>query len=57
MTINIEKTQQVVELILKMEAHAFVLLMAGVWLILAGHKDEGTLVLGGALGIFRGKQP
>lgn len=55
MTLNIEKTKQVVDLVLQMEAHAFVLLAAGVWLILAGHKDEGTLVLGGALGIFRGK--
>lgn len=57
MTFNIEKTQQVVELILKIEAHAFVLLAAGVWLILAGHKDEGMMVLGGALGIFRGGKP
>lgn len=58
MTFDMDKIERSVNLLLKIEAHAFVLLAAGLWLILAGHKDEGMMVLGGALGVFRGqKQP
>ena len=42
------------EVLTKFEVHAFILLAAGLSLVLTGHKDEGTLILGGALGIFRG---
>ena len=52
---RVDKIRRVVEVAMAAELHAFVLLAAGVGLVLCGHKDEGSLVLGGALGIFRGK--
>lgn len=45
---------RMVEVAVKFELHAFIVLFAGVVLTVQGHKDEGMLVLGGALGILKG---
>lgn len=55
MTIDVEKAGRFVDLLIKLEVHALLLLVVGAGLCLHGQKDEGQLVLGGALGIFRGK--
>ena len=51
---NLDSLTKLAEVLTKFEVHAFILLGAGIALVLTGHKDEGTLILGGALGIFRG---
>jgi hypothetical protein len=51
---TMDNISKLVDLLMKFEAHAFVLLGLGVILVLKGHQQEGTLILGGALGIFRG---
>jgi hypothetical protein len=53
---NVENLNKLADVLMKMELHAFALLACGIALVLTGHKDEGTLVLGGALGIFRGSK-
>lgn len=55
MTFDLEKMQRAVDLAVKLEVHAFVLLITGGGLTLAGHKDEGMMVIGAALAIFKGK--
>ena len=40
------------------DIHALILLGVGAALACVGHKDEGMLVIGGALAVFKGdKQP
>ena len=51
-----DRARKVVEIAIAAEMHAFALLGAGLWLVISGHKDEGSLVLGGALGIFKGNK-
>lgn len=42
--------------LVSMEIHAVFLTIAGVTLSLTGHKDEGMMVLGGAMALFKGQQ-
>lgn len=51
----LEKVSTWVELAMRAEVHAFVLIFTGAGLVMTGHKDEGMLVMGGGLGIFKGK--
>lgn len=50
---RIEKAQRVVDIFIKAEAHAFVLVLAGVWLKLHGMEDPGLMLAG--LAVFKGK--
>jgi hypothetical protein len=56
MTFDLDKVTRAVDLLIKLEIHAFALLLVGAGLVLHGQKEEGQLVLGGALAVFRGKQ-
>jgi hypothetical protein len=47
--------KRIAEILLMLEIHAFGLLLMGALLTIKGHKDEGLLVMGGAMGIFKGK--
>ena len=52
---RIEQLERVLALLFKYEVHAFMLLLSGAGLALAGHKDEGMLVIGAAVAIFKGR--
>ncbi len=51
----IEKIKAYVDLFLSAELHAISLVALGCLLTIKGHKDEAMLVLGGGLGILKGK--
>jgi hypothetical protein len=51
----IEKIEKAVDLAIKAEIHAFVLLLTGAVLALKGHQSEALIVLGAAAGVFKGK--
>lgn len=50
---NIARLESLFAVLFKYEIHAFVLLLTGVALALGNHKEEGLLVIGGALGVFK----
>ncbi|HZC24701.1 MAG TPA: hypothetical protein VE866_15275 [Candidatus Binatia bacterium] len=52
---DIERIERWVNLALRLEIHALILLAIGAALCFKGQHDEGQLVIGGALGIFRGR--
>lgn len=45
-----------IKALVEAQVHAMIVLGFGVLLSLMGHKDEGLLVLGGAIGMLRGHQ-
>ena len=53
---RVDKVRRLVQIAVEAELHAFALLLGGIWLTISGHKDEGLLVLGGAMGIFKGNK-
>jgi hypothetical protein len=55
MTIDLEKAARFADLLIKLEVHAILMLAVGSALCLHGQKDEGTLIIGGALAVFKGK--
>lgn len=55
MNFDLTKAETFVNLAIKAEFHAFVLLIVGAILSVTGHHDEGLMVLGGAVGVFKGK--
>ena len=52
----IDKLKRLVEVAIEAQMHAYFILAMGAALAIHGHKDEGLLVLGGAMGIFTGKK-
>lgn len=52
---RISKLQSVVDLAVKAEAHAILMVLIGAAMCLHGNKDEGQLVIGAGLAVFRGK--
>jgi hypothetical protein len=54
--IDTKRLNEWIDLALKCELHAFALLAIGASLTILGHKDEGQLVIGAALGVFRGNR-
>jgi len=52
----IQKLDQMLTVLYKFEIHAFVLLLTGVALYLHGVKDQGQVIIGAALLVFKGKQ-
>ena len=55
MTVDMDKIGRAVDLMIKAEVHAIIMLLVGAGLMLHGMKDEGSLVVGGALAAFKGK--
>lgn len=55
MTIDIDKLSKTVDLFIKAEFHAIILLFVGAALCLHGQKDGGMICLGAAAGVFKGK--
>lgn len=60
---NLEKLEQYAvtlekyaALAAKFELHAIFMLLVGAGLALLGHKEEGQLVIGAALAVFRGQK-
>jgi hypothetical protein len=51
-----DKAKRLVEVVVEAQLHAYFILATGALLAVHGHKDEGLLVLGGAMGIFTGKK-
>lgn len=52
----IDKLDKTLAVLFRYEIHAFILLLTGVALYLAGIHEQGSAVIGGALLIFKGKQ-
>lgn len=50
---KIEKAQKVIDLAIKADVHAFLLLAGGVFLTLTHHQDPGLILAG--LAIFKGR--
>ena len=50
---RIEKVQKVIDLCLKADIHAFILIVAGVWMKLHSIEDPGLILAG--LAIFKGR--
>lgn len=55
MAFDLDRLERTGNLLLKFEAHAFAMLLAGAGLVLHGNKDEGQLIIGAALAVFKGK--
>lgn len=53
---RIEKAQKVVDLCVKAEAHAILMVGLGALLCLKGHPDQGQLIIGAGLAVFRGSK-
>jgi len=52
----IDKIDKTLAVLYRYEIHAFVLLLTGIALYLHGAKDQGQVVIGAALLVFKGKQ-
>ena len=52
--IDMDRLDRWSNVLLKLELHAVLMLAVGCLLAYVGHKDEGSLVIGGALAAFRG---
>lgn len=55
MIIDLERAAKWVDIAIKAELHAIVLLFTGAGLLHAGHQVEGGGLIMGALAIFKGK--
>ena len=53
---RIEKASKVVDLLVKAEAHAILMVGLGALMCLHGNKEEGQLVLGAGLAVFKGNR-
>lgn len=55
MTFDLDKASRAVDILLKAEVHAVVMLIVGAGMVLHGQKDTGQGIIMAALAIFRGK--
>ena len=53
---RIDKIQKVIDLLVKAEVHAFVMVGMGAIMILHGAKEEGQLIVGAGLAVFKGNR-
>ena len=51
---TMSRVKQVVDVAIKADAHAFLLILTGAGMCLWGHKEEGQPVIAAGLAIFRG---
>jgi len=49
-----EKIEKYVNLLVKIEAHAILMILTGVFMCLHGNKEEGQLIIGAGLAVFKG---
>ncbi len=52
----IDKLERVANLLVKFEAHAIAMVLLGAGLCLHGMKDEGQLIVGAGLAVFKGNK-
>ena len=52
-----DRCKEAIDIILKAQIHAIFLVFIGAALALHGNKDEGMLVLGGALAMLKSPHP
>ena len=52
---KIEKLEKVVDILIRAEAHALLLVGLGALMCLKGQKDQGQLIIGAGLAVFKGK--
>lgn len=52
----LDRANRIVDLFLKLEVHALALVAIGALICLHGNKDEGQLVIGGGLAVFKGSR-
>ena len=53
---RIEKVQKVVDMAVKCEAHALLMVGFGAMMCLHGDKDQGQLIIGAGLAVFKGNR-
>ena len=53
---RIDKLQKIVDIAVKAEAHAILLVGVGALMCLYGNKEEGQLVIGAGLAVFKGSK-
>jgi len=53
---RIDKIQKVVDLAIKADIHAILMVGLGALMCLHGNKDEGQLVIGAGLAVFKGNK-
>lgn len=51
----LNRLERVVDLAVKFEVHALFLVLVGSSMCLHGNKDEGQLIIGAGLAVFKGK--
>lgn len=54
-TESIDKLQLIVDIAVKAEAHALLMVGLGALMCLHGSKDQGQLIIGAGLAVFKGK--
>jgi hypothetical protein len=52
---KIEKVQKVVDICIKADAHAFVLIIIGAVMVWHGASEDGKMIVGAGLAIFKGR--
>lgn len=52
---KIEKFEKVVNILVRCEAHACLMVGLGALMCLKGNKDQGQLIIGAGLAVFKGK--
>lgn len=52
---RIDKAERIINLLVKVEAHALLLVFTGAFMCLHGDKDQGQLIIGAGLAVFKGK--
>jgi hypothetical protein len=50
---RIEKAEKFLNLLVKLEAHAIFMVITGALLCIHGNKEEGQLVMGAGLAVFK----
>jgi hypothetical protein len=53
---KIAAAQKLVDVLIKAEVHAMALVCCGALMCLHGNKDEGQLVIGAGLAVFKGNR-
>jgi hypothetical protein len=51
---RITQLQRVIDIFIKAEIHALIMVGVGASMCLHGNKDEGQLIIGAGLAVFRG---
>jgi len=52
---RIDKAEKVISLLVKAEIHAIFMVITGALLCIHGNKEEGQMIMGAGLAVFKGK--